>query len=62
MPITRHVPNKVICAHNKDKPWLGDECMRAFDPKQEAHLRWTVIALGLTLSYMHVQILHTIFL
>ena len=26
---------------NKDKPWFNDHCRRAFDLKQEAHLRWT---------------------
>ena len=26
---------------NKDKPWFDDQCTHAFDPKQEAHLRWT---------------------
>ena len=25
----------------KDKPWFDDLCSRAFDLKQEAHLRWT---------------------
>ena len=32
---------KVICVHNKDKPWFNDDCRHAFDLKQEAHLRWT---------------------
>ena len=27
--------------HNKDKPWFNDDCRRASDLKQEAHLRWT---------------------
>ena len=26
---------------NKDKPWFNDDCRRAFDLKEEAHLRWT---------------------
>ena len=26
---------------NKDKPWFYDQCSRAFDIKQEAHLEWT---------------------
>ena len=30
-----------ILVHNKDKPWFDDQCRRAFDLKQEAHLRWT---------------------
>ena len=25
----------------KDKPWFDDQCRRATDLKQEAHLRWT---------------------
>ena len=36
-----YVPTKVICVRNKDKPWFDDLCRRAFDLKQEAHLRWT---------------------
>ena len=36
-----YVPTKVICMHNKDKPWFDDECRHAFGFKQEAHLRWT---------------------
>ena len=35
------VPTKVICVRNKDKPWFNDDCRRAFDLKQEAHLQWT---------------------
>ena len=35
------VPTKVIRVHNKDKPWFNDNCRRAFDLKQEAHLQWT---------------------
>ena len=27
--------------HNKDKPWVDDQCRHAFGIKQEAHLRWT---------------------
>ena len=34
--------------HNKDKPWFDDQCRHAFGLKQEAHLRWTRDALGLT--------------
>ena len=26
---------------NKDKPWIDDQCIRAFGLKQEVHLRWT---------------------
>ena len=39
--VGRYVPTKVICVHNKDKPWFDDRCMHAFGLKQEAHLRWT---------------------
>ena len=35
------VPAKVIRVRNKDKPWFNDDCRRAFDLKQKAHLRWT---------------------
>ena len=35
------VPTKIIRVRNKDKPWFNDLCRRAFDLKQEAHLRWT---------------------
>ena len=38
--VGRFVPTKVIHVHNKDKPWFND-CRRAFDLKQEAHLRST---------------------
>ena len=36
-----YVPTKIIRVRNKDKPWFDDQCRRAFDLKQEAHLRWT---------------------
>ena len=36
-----NVPTKIIHVRNKDKPWFDDLCRRAFDLKQEAHLRWT---------------------
>ena len=36
-----YVPTKIIRVRNKDKPWFDDLCRRAFDLKQEAHLRWT---------------------
>ena len=39
--VGRYVPTKVIRGRNKDKPWFDDQCRRAFDLKQEAHLRWT---------------------
>ena len=39
--VERFIPTKVICVHNKDKPWFDDQCRHAFDLKQEAHLRWT---------------------
>ena len=39
--VGRYVPTKVICVHNKDKPWFDDQCRHAFGLKQETHLRWT---------------------
>ena len=39
--VVRYVPTKVIRVRNNDKPWFDDQCRRAFDLKQEAHLRWT---------------------
>ena len=39
--VGRHVPTKIISVRNKEKPWFYDQCRRAFDLKQEAHLRWT---------------------
>ena len=39
--VGRYVPTKVIRVRNKDKPWFDDQCRRAFDLKQEAHLRRT---------------------
>ena len=39
--VERYVPTKVILVLNKDKPWFDDQCRRAFDLKQEAHLLWT---------------------
>ena len=39
--VGRCAPTKVICVHNKDKPWFDDQCRHAFGLKQEAHLRWT---------------------
>ena len=39
--VGRYVPTKIIRVRNKDKPWFDDLCRRAFDIKQEAHLRWT---------------------
>ena len=39
--VGRYVPTKIIRVHNKEKPWFDDLCRRAFDHKQEAHLRWT---------------------
>ena len=38
--VERFAPTQVIRVRNKDKPWFND-CRRAFDLKQEAHLRWT---------------------
>ena len=39
--VVRYVPTKIISVRNKDKPWFDELCRRAFDLKQEAHLRWT---------------------
>ena len=39
--VERLVLTKVIRVRNKDKSWFYDDCRRAFDVKQEAHLRWT---------------------
>ena len=38
--VGRYAP-KIIRVRNKDKPWFDYQCRRAFDLKQEAHLRWT---------------------
>ena len=38
--VGRYVSTKKIRVRNKDKPWFGDQCRRAFDLKQEAHVRW----------------------
>ena len=43
--VGRYVPTKVIHVRNKNKPWFNDQCRHAFGLKQEAHLRWTLIAL-----------------
>ena len=39
--VGRYVPTKIIRVRNKDKTSFADQCRRAFDLKQEAHLRWT---------------------
>ena len=39
--VGHYVPIKIIRVCNKDKPWFDDQCRRAFDLKQKAHLRWT---------------------
>ena len=36
-----YVPIKVIHGHNKDKPWIYDQCRHAIGLKQVAHLWWT---------------------
>ena len=46
--VERFVQTKVIRVRNKDKPWFDDQCRHGLGFKQKAHLRWTVIALGLT--------------
>ena len=37
--VESHVPTKIIHVRNKDKTWFDNQCRRAFDLKQEAHLR-----------------------
>ena len=39
--VGRYVPAELISVRNNDRPWFDDQCSRAFDLKQEAHLRWT---------------------
>ena len=39
--VGRYEPTKIIRARNKDKAWFDNQCRRASDLKQEAHLRWT---------------------
>ena len=39
--VGRYIPTRVIRVCYKDKPWFDDQCMGAFDLKQDAHLRWT---------------------
>ena len=39
--VKRFVQTKVIHVCNKDKPWFNDDSRRAFDFRQETHLRWT---------------------
>ena len=39
--VERFVSTKVIRVRNKDKPWFDDDCRRAFDIKERAHLQWT---------------------
>ena len=46
--VGRYVPTKVIRVRNKVRPCFDDQCRYAFGLKQEAHLRWPVIALWLT--------------
>ena len=38
--VGRYVPTKIIHVRNWDKLWFDDQCRRAFDLKQEAHIRW----------------------
>ena len=35
------VPTKFIHVINKDKPWFDNQCIHAFDLKQETHLQWS---------------------
>ena len=46
--VGHYVPTKIIQVHDKDKPSFDGYYRRAFDLKQEAHIRWTVIALEFT--------------
>ena len=39
--VGHYVPTKIICVHNKDKPWFYDQCRHAFGLNQGAHLWWT---------------------
>ena len=39
--VRRYVPTKIIHVCNKDKPWFDDQYRRAFDLKQEVHLKRT---------------------
>ena len=39
--VGRYVPTNIIHVRNKDKPWFDELCRRAFELKQEAHIRWT---------------------
>ena len=39
--VGRYVSTKVIRVPNKDDSWFDDQCRRAFDLKQEAHLQST---------------------
>ena len=39
--VGRYVPTKIISVRNKDKLWFDYQYRRAFNLKQEAHLRWT---------------------
>ena len=43
--VGRYILTKVIVMNNKDKSCNDDQCASAFDLKQEAHIRWTVIIL-----------------
>ena len=45
---------------NKDKPWFDDQCRRAFDLNQEAHLRWTRDCFGKSLFAVKSELMkHT---
>ena len=39
--VGRYLCSKIIRVRNKNKPWFDDQCRRAFNLKQAAHLRWT---------------------
>ena len=46
--VGRYVPTKVIHVRKMDLHSFDDQCRHAFGLKQEAHLRGSVISLGLT--------------
>ena len=46
--VERFVPTKVVRVRNKDKPWFNDDCMLAFNIKQDPISGRLVMALELT--------------
>ena len=45
--VGRYIPTKVICVHNKNKPWFDDQCRHAFDLKHRLIFGEPAMALGL---------------